>query len=58
MASLLNDVYGDVNLDEFIYKDFIDSLNSKDEDVEMMMSIQKEREKEDEFQGFNKWKES
>ncbi|EMS57726.1 hypothetical protein TRIUR3_24734 [Triticum urartu] len=49
MNSSSNVVYGNTNLDGFIYKEFIDSSDSNDEDAEMMMmSIRKELEKQNE----------
>lgn len=45
-----NDGYGNFDLDEFIFNEFIASSDSDDEDAEMMMmmSIQEELEKEEE----------
>jgi hypothetical protein len=49
MDSSADDGYGNTDLGEFIYKEFIESWDLDDEDAEMMMmSIQKEIEKEEE----------
>ena len=49
MDSSWNDGYGDSDLDEFIFNEFIASLDSNNEDDKMMMmSIQQKLEKEDE----------
>ena len=39
MDSTSSDAYGNIDLDEFIYKEFIDSSDSDDKDAEIMMMI-------------------
>ena len=48
MDSSRYDVYGNTNLDKFIFNEFIDLSDLEEENADMMMSIQKEMEKADE----------